>query len=127
MADEDRLDQVFANLISNSLRYTSPGGSIAIGCCLADTLPANLSGAGSGQFICFTVADDGIGIEPEQASRIFERFCRGKETARDNPSEHSGLGLAIAKEIILAHSGRIWVDTTVSRGCTIHFLLPAIE
>ncbi|WP_371362181.1 Adaptive-response sensory-kinase SasA [Sporomusa rhizae] len=126
-ADEDRLDQVFANLISNALRYTSPGGCIVIGCRLADGLPADLSGAGNGQFICFTVADDGIGIEPEQASRIFERFCRGKETARDNPSEHSGLGLAIAKEIILAHNGRIWVDTTVSHGCTIHFLLPAIE
>lgn len=127
MADEDRLDQVFANLISNALRYTSPGGCIAIGCRLVDEPLDDSPSAGSGQLICFTVADDGIGIEPEQALRIFERFCRGKETARDNPSEHSGLGLAIAKEIILAHSGRIWVDTTVSRGCTIHFLLPAID
>ncbi|CQR73459.1 Alkaline phosphatase synthesis sensor protein PhoR [Sporomusa ovata DSM 2662] len=127
MADEDRLDQVFANLISNSLRYISPGGRIAIGCRLTDKPPDDLAVIGSGKFIRFTVADDGIGIEPEQALRIFERFCRGNEAARDNPSEHSGLGLAIAKEIILAHGGRIWVDTTVSRGCTIHFVLPAIE
>lgn len=127
LADEDRLDQVFANLISNSLRYTSPGGRIAIGCRLTDKPPDDLAVTVSVKLICFTVADDGIGIEPEQASRIFERFCRGKEAARDNPSEHSGLGLAIAKEIILAHDGRIWVDTTVSRGCTIHFVLPAIE
>lgn len=127
MADEDRLDQVFANLISNSLRYTSPGGRIVIGCRLVDKLPDNGAVTGRVKHICFTVADDGIGIEPEQALRIFERFCRGKEAARDNPSEHSGLGLAIAKEIILAHGGRIWVDTTVSRGCTIHFVLSAIE
>lgn len=127
MADEDRLDQVFANLISNSLRYTSPGGRIAIGCRLADKLPDDWTVTGRVKHICFTVADNGIGIEPEQASRIFERFCRGNEAARDNPSEHSGLGLAIAKEIILAHGGRIWVDTTVEQGCTIHFVLPAIE
>lgn len=127
MADEDRLDQVFANLISNSLRYTQLGGCIAIGCRLADKLPDDWTITGTDKFICFTVADDGSGIEPEQASRIFERFFRGKEAARANPSEHSGLGLAIAKEIILAHNGRIWVDTTVNRGCTIHFVLPASD
>lgn len=127
LADEDRIDQVFANLISNSLRYTKPGGCITVGCRLADKLPDDWSGADDTQFICFTVADDGVGIKPEQASQIFERFYRGKEDARINPSEHSGLGLAIAKEIILAHGGRIWVDVTVSRGCTIDFVIPAIK
>jgi signal transduction histidine kinase len=129
LADKDRLDQVFANLIGNALRYTSPGGLIAIGCRVADKPPDGLTPAdnGSSGLVCFTVADDGTGIEPEQAPHIFERFYRGNEAARTNPSEHSGLGLAIAKEIILAHNGRIWVDATVKRGCTIHFVLPVIE
>lgn len=124
LADEDRIDQVFANLISNSLRYTKPGGCISLGCWLADKPPEEWDGSVGARLICFTVADDGTGIEPEQALQVFERFCRGKEAARSNPSDHSGLGLAIAKEIILAHGGRIWVDTTVSRGCTIQFVIP---
>lgn len=129
LADEDRLDQVFANLISNALRYTPAGGLIAIGCQLTDKPPDGLAPTTNGTlgWICFTVADDGSGIVPEEAFRIFERFYRGNEAVRTNPSEHSGLGLAIAREIILAHGGRIWADAAVEQGCTIHFVLPVIE
>lgn len=119
--DADRLDQLFSNLIANAIRYTQPGGSIRLCCEQADTemvltaddLPA----------VCYSVADDGIGIAPEHIPHIFERFYRAVD-ARQSFAEHSGLGLAIAQEIVTAHGGRIWVDPQQEGGCIIHFSLP---
>ncbi|WP_378955876.1 ATP-binding protein [Pelosinus sp. sgz500959] len=121
-ADTDRLDQVFANLISNAIRYIQPGGCITISCELLDSWS---DGKNPDRMVLLKVADDGIGIAPEHIPNIFERFYRGSE-ARETSSENSGLGLAIVKEIVVAHGGHIWVDTTISQGCTICFTLPVI-
>jgi len=119
LADVDRLDQIFANLISNATTYIGSGGAITISCEFAK----NQDSEPYRQSVLFKVADDGPGMAPEHIPHVFERFYRASE-ARQASSEHSGLGLAIAKEIAVAHGGHIWVDTTVSRGCTICFTFP---
>lgn len=119
-ADPERLDQVFANLISNAIRYMGEGGVITLRCRLGD----KCYGPGNGRtMVVFEVADNGVGIAPEHIPYIFERFYRGSQS-RESVAQNSGLGLAIAKEIVEAHGGCIWVDTTVDCGCTICFSLP---
>lgn len=125
VADAQRLEQVFANLISNATRYVNQGGTIRIACQQTEKEFCGYTIDGYKQLVCFTVADNGIGVAPEFVPHIFERFNRGGESGT-SPAEHSGLGLAISKEIVVAHGGRIWVDTEVSQGCTIHFILPAL-
>ena len=107
MIDEQRVHQVFANLIANAVRYTPAGGTI--------TLSAQ---AEDGQ-VRFLVTDSGAGIAPENLPRVFERFwsggkCRGC----------AGLGLAISRAIVQAHGGEMTVDSKPGQGATFTFTLP---
>ncbi len=94
LADYDRLDQVFSNLVMNALRHTPAGGSILLG---LDSAP---------QGVCITVSDTGSGISPEDLPFIFDRFWKG-DRARARDGAGSGLGLAIARQLIRAHGGEI--------------------
>ncbi len=121
--DSERLYQAFRNLLSNAIKYTPDGGSIILD---GRTLPG---------FIEVTIADTGIGISPEDQETIFEKFSQ-----LGNASLHSsgktkfkgggpGLGLPIARGIIEAHGGTIWVesdghDEKRCPGSTFHVLLP---
>jgi two-component system phosphate regulon sensor histidine kinase PhoR len=109
IADPDRIGQVFVNLIHNAIKFTSPGGSIII------------NAHEEGNTIVFSIKDTGVGIESESINRIFERFYK---TDRARSSGGTGLGLSITKHIIEAHSGRVWVDSTVGFGSTFFFSLP---
>ena len=95
-ADYDRLNQVLSNLISNALRHTPQGGMIAIE-----------TGAGSSaeRSVRITVKDTGAGIAPEDLPFIFDRFWRGDRSRSER--SHSGLGLAITRQLIHAHGGAI--------------------
>lgn len=119
LADAERLDQVFANLISNAVRYVGENGEIRLQCWHSEEEQNNVWKT----VICFSVVDNGRGISPEFVDGIFERFNRGVESGT-SPAEHSGLGLAISKEIVTAHQGRIFVDP-MQAGCAICFVLPA--
>lgn len=112
-ADYDRLNQVMSNLISNALRYTPPGGMISIE-----------AGAGSseGHSARLSVQDTGSGIAAEDLPFIFDRFWRGDRSRSERT--HSGLGLAIAQELIHAHGGRIEVQSKVESGSTFIIELP---
>ncbi len=112
--DKDRLDQVFANLISNAIRFMGSDGKIIVSCELANP-----------EHVLFKVADNGSGIAPADIPKVFDRLYRGSHS-RGNSGEHSGLGLAIAKEIVEAHQGKIWVDDRVNIGCTLCILLPVV-
>ena len=108
-ADANKITWVITNLVSNALRYTESGGHI------------KLSAEQSGSQIHISVADDGAGIPSEYQSRIFEKFVR---VEGDNRPGGAGLGLAICREIIRAHGGTIWLESTPGRGSAFTFSLP---
>lgn len=111
-ADEERALQVLANLLTNALRHTPPGGEVCLGAFR------------QGEAVAFQVEDTGPGIPPEHLPHIFERFYR-VDKARDRERGGSGLGLAIVKAILEAHGGEVWVESQVGKGTTFSFSLPA--
>ena len=98
-ADYDRLNQVLSNLISNALRHTPRGGTVSI---------ETRAGASDGR-LQLVVRDTGAGIAAEDLPFVFDRFWRGDKSRTERT--HSGLGLAIAKQLIHAHGGRIDVQS----------------
>ncbi|MEP6759457.1 MAG: ATP-binding protein [Actinomycetota bacterium] len=110
-ADRARIEQVVMNLVSNAVRFSPVGRRVAV------TTWARDAGAGC------TVTDEGPGVPPELAGRVFDRFVRG-DAARANDGG-SGLGLAICREIVAAHDGRIWVDVRPGAGGSFSLWLPA--
>jgi two-component system sensor histidine kinase BaeS len=109
--DTDRMAQVFANLISNALRYTPAGGQIRLGARRQDG------------HVLLQVQDSGSGISPGDIPHIFDRFYRG-EGARQGESGESGLGLAIAKSLIELNGGKIGVESTIGQGTTFTITFP---
>jgi signal transduction histidine kinase len=109
--DRDRLLQVLANLVGNAIKFTPEGGAIAVG-----------ARRGAGEVIV-AVEDTGPGIAEEDLPRIFDRYWQVGRRRRGG----AGLGLAIAKGIIEAHEGRIWVESEPGRGSTFSFALPVAE
>jgi two-component system phosphate regulon sensor histidine kinase PhoR len=114
MADPDAMNQVFGNLIENSLKYARESKRIRVG--------ARLLGAE----VQFTVQDFGPGIASEHLERIFERFYR-VDKARSRESGGTGLGLAIVKHIVQAHGGRIWAESELGKGASFHLTLPLAQ
>ena len=109
-ADPERLAQVFDNLINNALRYTPDGGEIV------------MAAEVTGDQIQIKIRDCGCGIAPEDIPNIFNRFYRGDKSRQQNGE--SGLGLAIAKSIVEAHHGKIWVESEQGKGTTFSILFP---
>ncbi|MGB7873482.1 MAG: ATP-binding protein [Anaerolineales bacterium] len=110
-ADYDRLNQVLANLLTNSLRHTPENGLITL---RAEAIPDGVR---------ITVSDTGAGIPAEDLPYIFDRFWRGdKSRARTEGS--SGLGLAITKQLVLAHGGTISAKSEEGKGTTFTIELP---
>lgn len=114
LADEDKVHQVFANLIENALKYSSTEGEVALGARDTD---------GSVEFY---VRDQGIGVPSEHLPRLFERFYR-VDKARSMESGGTGLGLAIVKHIVLKHNGQIRAESELNKGSTFYFTLPRAE
>lgn len=110
LMDRERIFQVIANLLSNALKFTASKGQVSL--CLA-AKPTE---------VLVSVNDTGPGIPADQHVVIFEPFRRGDWGGTPG----SGLGLAISRSIILAHGGRIWVESEVGKGSTFHFTLPRI-
>ena len=109
-ADYDRLNQVFSNLISNALRHTPPGGAVFVHAELAQNL------------LRITVRDTGSGISPEDLPFIFDRFWRGDKSRSER--SHSGLGLAITRQLVLAHGGKIEAQSEAGKGTSFIIDLP---
>jgi PAS domain S-box-containing protein len=109
--DPERLREVLSNLVSNAVKYSPDGGTVWIG--------GRVDGSGATVY----VADQGIGIPPEEQSRIFDRFHR-VETGLHRRTEGTGLGLYLVKAIVEAHGGRVWVESAPGRGSIFMFTLP---
>ena len=108
-ADQARLEQVLVNLIHNAVKFTRPGGQVIL---LAESANGGVR---------FGVKDTGIGIPLDDVSRIFERFYR---VDRSRSGSGTGLGLSIARHIVEAHGGKIWVDSIEGQGSTFFFTIP---
>jgi two-component system phosphate regulon sensor histidine kinase PhoR len=108
---EDGLERVFMNLVSNAVKYTPAGGSVAV------------RAWSENDQIKIEVSDTGIGIPEEALPRIFNEFYRAKN-AKAMEMEGTGLGLAIAKDVIEQHGGRISVESAEAKGSTFYVTLP---
>jgi signal transduction histidine kinase len=117
IGDEPRLRQVIGNLMSNALTHTPDGTEVEVSVG-SGTLPDD-----GGQAVTVAVRDYGPGMEPEQASRVFERFYRADQ-ARTRATGGSGLGLAIVAGLVAAHGGVTSVDTAPGEGATFWVTLP---
>jgi len=111
VADAGLLTQVFQNLIANGLKFRVPGSRPQILITSQDL---------GGDWV-FSVRDNGIGLDPQYAHRIFQMFQR-LHTRREYPG--TGIGLAICKRIVERHGGRIWVESAPGQGATFYFTLP---
>src|SRR5690606_22181007 len=93
-ADAERIEQVLTNLVDNAVKYSPEGGTITIG------------GKVTADEVIVSVGDEGIGLEPEEMKKLFERFFRASSNRRRIAG--TGLGLPISASIVRAHGGRIW-------------------
>ena len=107
-ADTARMSHVFANLLSNALRYTPPGGKVTV------------LGKADENGVQFSVLDSGKGIPSQYLTRIFDQFFRVPDQGAETGA---GLGLAIVKDIVEAHGGTIKVESRLGEGSTFTFTL----
>jgi PAS domain S-box-containing protein len=110
-ADEQAVASVITNLVTNAFKHTDSGGSV--------TVAARLDGP----VVRFEIRDSGQGIPPEHLRDIFDKFVQVKQASDATPGS-VGLGLAIAKEIVELHGGKIWAESVPGRGSTFLFTLP---
>lgn len=111
--DKARALQILTNLLSNAHKYTPEGGTITV----------QLSRQRGRPFIVFRIKDSGIGIPPDDQSRLFTRFYRASNaTAADGTG--AGLGLAITQSLVRLHGGKIWFESAVGKGTTFNVTLP---
>ncbi len=111
-ADREKLRQVFSILVENALKYSPNGGTVTVGARRREGT------------VEVRVVDEGTGIPPAEQERIFRKFYRAESTVRDGGGG-TGLGLFIAKELVTAMGGRIWVESSEGEGSKFAFELPA--
>jgi signal transduction histidine kinase len=111
VGDDDRLDQVFENLIGNAVKYSPSGGTVTIAV------------RAVGDDAQIDITDQGIGISRDELDRIFNLFYRSPDP-RAGHVGGLGLGLYISREIVTRHNGRLWAESTGERGSTFHVSLP---
>ncbi len=115
VGDEDRLSQVFTNLVDNALNHTPPGGFV------------QLTARSGGGMARIEVIDSGEGIPEEHLPRIFERFYKVDGSRKKERTPGTGLGLAIARQIVEAHGGEISVRSIVGEGTAFEVILPVVR
>jgi signal transduction histidine kinase len=115
-AAPQKIERVLYNLVANAIRHTPAGGRIVLSVCTQEPGAPDLA-------VTFSVADTGEGISAEDLPHVFDRFYRG-EKSRSRATGGAGLGLAIARGIVEAHGGRIWIESERGRGTTVSFSLP---
>ncbi|MBI4575645.1 MAG: response regulator [Planctomycetes bacterium] len=111
-ADRERVHQVLSNLVSNALRHTPRGGGVT------------LRAARHPQGLCLSVEDTGEGIPLEEQGQIFDRYHQVRSPGRRRHGG-AGLGLAICRQVVEAHGGKIWVESVPGEGSAFRFTLPA--
>jgi two-component system, OmpR family, sensor kinase len=116
IGDEPRLRQVLVNLLGNAVQHTPPGTPVTV------RVATGTGEHRAGSAVLFDVADEGPGMTPQDAARVFERFYRADEAR--GPEGGSGLGLAIVSALVAGHGGTVTVETSPGSGCTFRIELP---
>ena len=111
-ADERKVKQILFNLLSNAVKFTPSGGSVQL-------ITRPLAGG-----VEIAVRDTGVGIAPKEQERVFEQFYQGAQDL-DRAREGTGLGLAVVKQLVELHAGRIWIESEVGVGSTFTLFLPS--
>lgn len=131
--DSQRIEQVMSNLISNAIKFTNDGGKIIVkteNIKESDIEKHKLIGVENpilyDRYIKVSVADSGIGIAPEDLKKVFDQFQQ-IENSLNRKNGGTGLGLPIAKQLIEAHKGFIWVESELNRGTTFSFVIPILS
>ena len=114
-ADEDKMKQIFINLLSNGINYTPDGGRVKLQVTMDND-----------DEVIFAVSDTGIGIPKKDLPRIFERFYR-VDKGRSRNSGGTGLGLSIVKHLVELHHGKLSVESELGMGTTFRVILPFIQ
>jgi signal transduction histidine kinase len=114
LGDSEELSRVFANLISNAIKYTPPDGRVRVGVEKRDAQ------------IVISVTDTGMGISREEQKKVFDEFFRGHDAIAGKIAG-TGLGLAIAKKIVEAHRGYLELESELHQGSTFRVILPVAE
>jgi two-component system phosphate regulon sensor histidine kinase PhoR len=117
-ADEDKMKQIFINLLSNGINYTPEGGRVK--------LQVSVEHNEDEEQVVFAVSDTGIGIPKKDLPRIFERFYR-VDKGRSRNSGGTGLGLSIVKHLVELHHGQLAVESELGMGTTFRVILPLIQ
>jgi two-component system, OmpR family, sensor histidine kinase VicK len=110
-ADDNRIRQVFSNLLDNAVKHSPPSSPVAVRMELDENA------------VVVHVSDEGPGLPAGELERIFERFVRGRGTNVAG----TGLGLHICRQIVEAHHGRIWAESAEGRGATFTVQLPLVS
>lgn len=131
-ADEQRIHQVLNNLLSNAIKFTKSGGHIEISTKIIDASDITCPDCFkdeikklSGKYVRVCVKDEGIGIEEENLSKIFDQFEQ-LESSLSREVGGTGLGLPIVKKILNAHNGAIWAESKINEGSSFYFVLPVM-
>ncbi len=132
-ADASRIHQVLNNLLSNALKFTKAGGNIDISTKIVDaseiTCPKCFEDQIKklhGKYVQVCVKDEGIGIEEENLTKVFDQFQQVENSLQRNAGG-TGLGLPIVRKILDAHNGAIWVDSKINEGSKFYFVLPVLS
>jgi Signal transduction histidine kinase len=108
MGDENRLRQVFINLLANAIKFTPTGGSVQI------------EAEGQDEQIIIRFIDTGLGISKEDLPNVTQKFYKGNQTMAG-----SGLGLSIVDEILKLHDAKLYIDSKLGEGTTVTVIIPA--
>jgi len=111
--DRHRINQVLENILSNAVKYSPQGGQVIL---RGEIVPEGWK---------VSLKDDGLGMTPEQLSRVFDKFYRAD--AKNAKTEGLGLGMSIVKYVVEAHGGNINVTSTQGKGTTVFFYLPYLR
>jgi len=113
LADPELAELTIRQLLTNALKYSNPDS------------PIQIRAAAEDHQVRISVKDSGPGIAPKEIPYVFERYYRVPDSAERVPG--TGMGLNIARDIVVAHGGKIWVESTVGQGSEFFFTLPAVE
>ncbi len=115
LADRAQLYKVFSNIVTNSVKFMRQ-----------EDKTMTISASASESLLAIAIKDNGQGIEPQDLPYVFDRFYRA-ESARGSVQGGSGIGLAIVKQLVLAHKGTVTIESQINQGTTVHITLPLVN